>query len=112
MVPAGSGALTHRMMTVHTPASRTGGHASFVERHAPSNTREAVVLCGLAADLAAAFVLSLAVGSTHVPIPNVIQVLVQLFGGSSTPHDSAATTKPSRSHRAIIATSLPTRAQG
>jgi iron complex transport system permease protein len=57
-------------------ANRRGGHAA----------REVIALCALAASLVSVFLLSLALGSTHVPVARVVEVLI----GASSDRDSAA----------------------
>jgi iron complex transport system permease protein len=73
-------------MSVQTTSPRAVPHSSRVERHGLYGRREALVLCGLAAGLVIAFVLSLALGSTHVPIRRVVEVIL----GTSTERDGAA----------------------
>ena len=77
-------------MSVHATSRRAVERSSPVERHATYGTREGLVLFGLAAGLVIAFLLSLALGSTHVPIGRVVEVLVGVFGGASTERDGAA----------------------
>ena len=57
--------------------------------------REALVLCGLTAGLVLAFLLSLALGSTHVPVGSVIEVLAD----DSAAHRPSATAPRSSSRR-------------
>lgn len=73
-------------MTVQATSPPAVESASRGERHATCATREALVLCGLTAGLVLALLLSLALGSTNVPIGRVIEVLF----GTSTERDGAA----------------------
>jgi iron complex transport system permease protein len=59
---------------------------SHVEQHANHAVREALVLCALGIGLVIAFLFSLALGSTHVPIGRVVEVILR----TSTERDSAA----------------------
>ncbi len=77
-------------MTIQATSPPAVESASRGERHATYATREALVLCGLTAGLVLAFLLSLALGSTNVPIGRVIEVLFDVFGGTSTERDGAA----------------------
>lgn len=86
MVHASACALIAGIMTVHTASPRLVERSSPVERRAAYRTREALVVGGLAAGVVFAFLLSLALGSTHVPIGTVIEVLL----GRSTERDGAA----------------------
>lgn len=64
-------------MAIHTAASRSVGTAT--DAHMPSRhaRRESVVLVGLCVTFVLVFVLSLAVGSTQVPVASVIDVLTR-----------------------------------
>ena len=75
VVPPSACPLIPGIMTVHATSARAVESSSPVERQATYGTREALVLCGLAAGLVIAFLLSLALGSTHVPIGRVVEVL-------------------------------------
>jgi hypothetical protein len=70
-------------MTIQAHFTRVDGSS---RRAARDGRREALVFCGLAAGLVIAFVLSLAFGSTHVPIGRVVEVIL----GISTERDGAA----------------------
>ena len=72
-------------MTIQATAHAVDG-SSPIERYATYAVREALVLWGLAAALVLAFLASLALGSTNVPIGRVVEVLV----GASTERDGAA----------------------
>jgi iron complex transport system permease protein len=83
MVPAGEGATS---VTAHVRS------AAAVARHggdgpSRSNGREAIVLVGLLVVVVLAFLLSLALGSTHVPVRRVIDVLGRLIAGSAADAD-------------------------
>jgi len=86
VVPPGACPLIPDIMTVHATSPRAVGSSSHVARYATYRTREPLVLCGLAVGLVIAFVLSLALGSTHVPIGRVVEVLL----GTLTERDGAA----------------------
>ena len=73
-------------MTVHATSARAIEPVSTLDRLATYGAREVLVLSGLAVGLVAAFVLSLALGSTNVPIGRVLEVLT----GTSTVRDGAA----------------------
>ena len=64
-------------MTVHATLLAPSSARHVSSAHATYATREALVLCGLAAGLVIAFLLSLALGSTHVPIGRVVEVLAR-----------------------------------
>jgi iron complex transport system permease protein len=66
-------------MAMRTPVTSPQALGPAVRTHAAVDHvgREAAVLIGLAAAFLAAFVVSLALGSTHVPISHVIDVLVR-----------------------------------
>ena len=68
--------------------SRLDVASSTQRRSGPMPRAKALVLVGLACALVAAFLLSLALGSTHVPIGSVIEVLTE--GGTSTERDGTA----------------------
>jgi iron complex transport system permease protein len=73
-------------MTADVTARSAIGRTSRAEQRSAPAPREAIVLCGLAVGLVIAFLLSLAFGSTHVPIGRVVEVLI----GASTERDGAA----------------------
>ena len=73
-------------MTVHATSARAIEQVSRLDRLATYGAREVLVLSGLALGLVVAFVLSLALGSTNVPIGRVLEVLM----GTSTVRDGAA----------------------
>jgi len=86
VVHPSASALTGAIMTAHATSRAAIGRSSRVEQSSAHVTREAIVLCGLAAGLVIAFLLSLALGSTHVPLSRVVEVLT----GASTERDGAA----------------------
>ncbi len=85
MVHAGAGALSESHMTILATVRAVDG-SSRVERDAAHVVREGLVLGGLVAGVLVAFLISLAVGSTTVPIARVIEVLL----GTSAERDGAA----------------------
>jgi iron complex transport system permease protein len=52
-----------------------------------SGVREAIVLAGLFGGMVMAFLLSLALGSTHVPVSRVVEVLAELIAASAVDGD-------------------------
>ncbi len=81
-------------MTVQATSSPAVERASRAGWHAMHATRKALVLCGLIAGIVLAFLVSLALGSTNVPIGRVVGVVIDVFGdvfgGTSTERDGAA----------------------
>jgi iron complex transport system permease protein len=73
-------------MTVHATSARAIEQVGRLDLLATYGAREILVLSGLAVGLVVAFVLSLALGSTNVPIGRVLEVLM----GTSTVRDGAA----------------------
>jgi iron complex transport system permease protein len=72
-------------MTIPATARGFEG-SSLIERTRSDATREVLVLSGLAAGVVAVFLISLALGSTTVPVARVVEVLLR----TSTERDGAA----------------------
>src|SRR5262245_11276122 len=64
-------------MRTRTASTRADLTAANVQTDLTHARREVAVLAGLAVALSAAFVLSLVLGSTHVPIASVVDVLLR-----------------------------------
>lgn len=90
-------------MRIHATASPPLANASRPRPASSHRGREAAVLAGLALALALAFVLSLTIGSTHVPVASVFDVLARQPGANESAAIVIETIRLPRSLTAILA---------